>query len=97
MTESQSRGDSVGKQKDTRRSSLWAVDRWREISVYEKIRELRLISRDQGRIISETMILKEGEIGIMMTPNVWPVYIVNIVSLLKFIDNENSRNRKSRS
>lgn len=97
MTESQSRGDSVRKQKDTRRSSLWAVNRWREISVYEKKRELRLISRDPRRIISETMILKEGEIGIMMTPNVWPVYIVNIVSLLKFIDNENSRNRKSRS
>lgn len=86
------------KQKYRRRSSLWVVDRLRtKNSVYEKIKQPRLISRDQGRIISEIMILKEEEIGIMMTPNVWPIFTINIGSLLKFIDTENSRNYKSRS
>lgn len=67
------------------------IDWGQKISVYEEIKQPKLISRDQGRIISEIMILKEEEIGIMMMPNVWPIYTINIGSLLKFIDTENSR------
>lgn len=41
------------------------------------------------------MILEEGEIGIVMKPNVWPVYTINIVSLSKFAGTKKSRNLKS--
>lgn len=44
---------------------------------------------------SEIVIWEEGELGIRMT-NVWTVYTINIVSLLKPVDIEKSRNYEVR-